>query len=98
MRADLPVPIWASPLNTSPVDEWSTASWALLVSTLGFQPAMVPSSVAKRKLLAAVFPLAATLKPVPLCWTMPVGGEEGPAGGGGIVITSGGVGGMGAPA
>src|SRR6266702_2313163 len=41
----------ASPLYTAPEAELSTARMAWVKSTLGFQPAIVPSSVAKIKKL-----------------------------------------------
>src|SRR5206468_11420565 len=46
---------------------------ALLKSTLGAHPAMVPSSVAKMKMLLPVLPFSVTLKPPPPLKTTPVG-------------------------
>src|SRR6266851_6720647 len=80
----------ASPLYTAPAPEWSTAIMACVPLTVGLQPRMVPSSVAKRNGGDPDLPLAATTNsPVPLN-TRPVGVPP-PVGfvGDGIVTTRG---------
>src|SRR5262252_5189081 len=63
---------------------------ACVMSTVGFQPEMVPSSVAKRNWLGPERLLSATTKSLVPLKTLPVGAAVVPAGllaGGGIVIT-----------
>src|SRR3954454_14752447 len=79
----------ARPLKTSFEADSSTARIAWVEGpvpvppTLGLQPEIVPSSVAKRKIEGAVFLPSVTLKPEPLK-TTPEGAEVSvlPAGGG----------------
>src|SRR6476659_8715676 len=68
--------------------ELSTATIACVVSTLGAQPAITPSSVAKMNLLAPEIPAAVTMKPLEPLNTMPVGLPPLPAEGVGICTTS----------
>src|SRR5665213_226600 len=77
MRAPCPEPMIASPLKTSPLDEWSMAvtAWAALIAP--FHPAMMPPLVANRYALGAAAVPAEIAKPAPVCRTMPVGLEAG---------------------
>src|SRR5436190_1071086 len=81
---------WASPQGVAPAGELSTFRMALVGLTLGAQPEMVPSSVAKRKMAGAgVLPGDTEKSGVPLK-TMPVGAAGPlPPAGGGMVTTSG---------
>src|SRR5262249_59077309 len=66
----------ASPLYTASAPELSTAITALVGLTLGFQPRMVPSSVANRKTAAPDVPPPGSTKSVVLVLvlnTSPVG-------------------------
>ncbi len=65
----------AKPLNTAPIDDWSTAVTALCRSTLGDQPVIVPSSESNRNRLCPVTPFLVTLNdgPAKLVKTVPVG-------------------------
>src|SRR6266487_1352349 len=58
-------------------------------STVGFQPDIVPSSVAKMKRLGPETPPSVTTKPLVPLKTLPVGAELVPPAGGGMVTTSG---------
>ena len=69
--------------------ELSTTWIAWIVSTLGAQPEIVPSSVANMNRLGPETPFAVTTKSEPLLNTMPVGALGGKLpGGGGIVTTN----------
>src|SRR5215475_14164691 len=66
----------ATPLYTAPAPELSTVITALVGLTLGFQPRMVPSSVANRKTVAPDVPPPGSTKSVVLVLvlnTSPVG-------------------------
>src|SRR5215469_1338182 len=66
----------ASPLYTAPAPELFTAITALVGLTMGFQPKMVPSSVANRKTAAPDFPPPGSTKSLVLVLvlnTSPVG-------------------------
>src|SRR5579864_4904075 len=88
----------ARPLYTAPTSpawsvavERSTAMMAWVGSTLGFQPTMVPSSVAKRNLLGPDVPASDTTKPSAVgLSTAPVGAPTapGPAEGGAGMATT----------
>jgi hypothetical protein len=60
-----------------PLAELSTATTALLRSTLLFHPRMAPPSVSKRKMESPFVPLSETGKPLPLTNTVPVGPSDG---------------------
>src|ERR1051325_4330612 len=80
----------ASPLYTAPEPELSTARIAAVPLTLGFQPEMVPSSVAKMKTAGPELPPEETTKSgVPLK-TMPVGAAVSldPCGGGMVTVSA----------
>src|SRR5438445_13424759 len=81
--------------------ELSTSRIAFVLSTAAFQPEMVPSSVAKMKMAGAELPFAETVKSdVPLK-AIPVGAACVPGAlpaGGGMVTTSGELGGKALPA
>src|SRR5919201_5165259 len=86
----------ASPLYTAPEAELSTAITACVGSTLLFQPAIVPSSVANSSVLGPELPPEEMTNPdVPLVAT-PVGAEVPPPGAG-MVTTVGELEGMGWP-
>src|SRR5712692_6106305 len=78
--------------------ERSTSRMAWVTSTLRFQPDIVPSSVAKMNRLGPDILFSETTKPLVPLKTLPVGAAVVPAGlpaGGGIVTTSGELGGSG---
>src|SRR5919201_2289246 len=84
-KAPLALKPRASPLYTAPEAELSTAMMAWLGSTLLFQPAIVPSSVANSSVLGPELPPDEMTKPnVPLVAT-PVGDELPVLAGAGIV-------------
>src|SRR5436853_7929060 len=80
----------ASPLYTGSDADGGTAVIACVKSTPGLQPAIVPSSVAKRKRLGPLLPLALTTNPSPPLKAIP-SGDPPPRGlvGLGIETTSG---------
>src|SRR5450759_48620 len=85
-KAPDPLKPMASPLYAAPAGELSTAITALVGSTLAFQPAIVPSSVANNSVLGADLPLAEMTKPVVALVDTPVGDDlPAPFPGAGIV-------------
>src|SRR5919201_3073035 len=84
-KAPLALKPRASPLYTAPEAELSTAMMAWLGSTLLFQPAIVPSSVANSSVLGPNWVPDEMPKPAVALVATPVGGEVPPPPGAGLV-------------